>query len=216
VRKVNSHSKYVWYETRHKNVFRVRILELIKSSHTNTFVEKYQSIEVSMSFLYEQYFLAEMEAAIVELWEFQPNVLLLFCASTKNEKNAINMKTGVVNNTFLWDTELGIIRESKFTLPPQFQDLQVDFIGSPQLSMFRTFNFAPGKALESPAYFVSNSKEEIIHEETWICSHLQKYKVFERNKNTIIEGIYPNRNVEDFGLRTISLCSRTEMSMFLL
>lgn len=31
-----------------------------------------------------------MEAAIVELWEFRPNVMLLFCSTSKNNKVVID------------------------------------------------------------------------------------------------------------------------------
>jgi hypothetical protein len=122
--------------------------------------------------LFTPYGISDMKMAIVELWEFQPDVLLLFCATTKNEAKAITPNTEVVNNNFLWDTSLNIIREAKFTFPPRRQDLLVDIYGTPSLSMFRTFDFKPGKAVPAPAYFISNSKEEIIHEEEWICSHL--------------------------------------------
>lgn len=63
-----------------------------------------------------------------------------------------------MNNTFIWDLEMKIIRESKFTFPAKRQDLQVDIFGTPSLSMFRTFDFAPGMPITAPAYFVSNAK----------------------------------------------------------
>ena len=37
------------------------------------------------------------------MWEYRPNVLLLFTATNKNEKKAINPETNVVNNNFIWD-----------------------------------------------------------------------------------------------------------------
>lgn len=169
-----------------------------------------------MNALFEPYGLSTMEAAIVELWEFQPNVLLIFCASTKHEKNAVSKESGVVNNTFIWDTQQGTIRESQFTLPPERQDLQVDIVGTPALSMFRTFYFMPGKAVQAPAYFISNAKEAIVHEEKWVCSHLQKYAVLERSSETIVEGCYDNVNVSELRIRTIGLFVRREISMFLL
>ncbi len=110
-------------------------------------------------------------------------MLLLYCTSDRIEsKNAINPQTGVINNTFIWNTKLGTIRESKFTFPPKYNDLQIDMFGTPSFSMFRTLDFEPGKAVPSPAYFVDNSKEEIIMEEQWTCCHLQKYRVFERKE----------------------------------
>lgn len=44
--------------------------------------------------------------------------------------------------------------------------------------------------MPSPAYFVDNRKEEIIYEEEWTCSHIQKYRVLERDRNAIIEGVF--------------------------
>lgn len=159
VRKVNAHSKYVWNQTSHEEKFEVRMHELINGkSH-------YCSVTVKMDSLFAPYGLSEMKAAVIELWEFQPNVLLMFCATSKNEKNAVTNETKVVNNNFLWDTTLNIIREARFTFPPRRQDLLVDIYGTPSLSMFRTFDFKTKKAIPAPAYFISNSKEEIVQEE---------------------------------------------------
>jgi hypothetical protein len=36
------------------------------------------------------------------MWEFRPNIFLLFTATNKNELRAVNASK-VVNNTFLWD-----------------------------------------------------------------------------------------------------------------
>ena len=58
-----------------------------------------------MESLYLPYALTTMEAAIVELWEFRKNEILLFCASSKHQTNSFNEKTGVVNNTFIWNTK---------------------------------------------------------------------------------------------------------------
>ena len=99
-----------------------------------------------------------MELAIVEMWQFRPNVLLLFCATDKNLKNKVNEK-GVVNNTFLWNIEENTIRESKFVHKPEYQDLQVDTIGTSELSMFPTFMTADKKSVPRPTIFVDNSKE---------------------------------------------------------
>ena len=80
------------------------------------------------------------------MWQFRPSEMLLFCASDKNQKNKVNSK-GVVNNTFIWDTENNTIRESEFYHDNPYQDLQVDVIGTPMLSMFPTYNVTDSKRL---------------------------------------------------------------------
>jgi len=82
-----------------------------------------------------------MAAAINYMWEFQPNVLIMHCNTTKDNDKCKNPQTGVVNNTFIWDLKTETIRESKFVLDPEYQDLQVDIYGTPSFSMFRTFFF---------------------------------------------------------------------------
>jgi hypothetical protein len=101
----------------------------------------YEKLTISLQSLAAPYGMPTIEIAVVEMWEFRPNQLLLFCASDKNQKGKVNKK-GVVNNTFIWDHENNIIRESKFFHTPDFQDLQVDMFGTPVLSMFPTFMMA--------------------------------------------------------------------------
>ena len=125
-------------------------------------------------------------------------------------------ESGVINNTFLWDLKTQVVRESKFVLPEKYQDLQVDIYGTPSLSMFRTFYFEPGKITQSPAFFVQNSVEAIVKEEQWVCSHAQKYTVLERNRDTLVEGVFENSKVESIRIRIVSLMIRKELSMFLL
>lgn len=43
-----------------------------------------------MNPLFKPYGMTNMVAAIVEMWEFQPEVLLLFCASSKNHHQELN------------------------------------------------------------------------------------------------------------------------------
>ena len=82
--------------------------------------------------------------------------------------------------------------------------------------MFRTFYFEPGKITQSPAFFVQNSVEAIVKEEQWVCSHAQKYTVLERNRDTLVEGVFENSKVESIRIRIVSLMIRKELSMFLL
>jgi len=157
-----------------------------------------------------------MAAAINYMWEFQPNVLIMHCNTTKDNDKCKNPQTGVVNNTFIWDLKTETIRESKFVLDPEYQDLQVDIYGTPSFSMFRTFFFDNKGTVESPAYFVSNCKEEIIRKEKWVCSHLQKYRVLENDKDIIVEGVFENKNVKQLALRKIRYCKRKELSTYLM
>ena len=97
-----------------------------------------------------------INASIVDTWEFQPDVLLMF-TSTSREPNVSTEKE--VNNTFLWDQQLGTIRETKFTFGPKYQDLQVDLIGTENLSLFQTFYFSEGKGILSPSFYIENHRE---------------------------------------------------------
>ena len=82
--------------------------------------------------------------------------------------------------------------------------------------MFRTFSFEQGKSVRSPAYFVENEKEEIVQDESWVCTHQQKYKELECDPYTIVESCYDNHDVDRLTVRHISLARRKEMSVFLL
>jgi hypothetical protein len=166
--------------------------------------------------LYECYNMASMEAAILEVWEFRQGELLLYTATNKNEKTAISPTLKVVNNTFIWNLHTNIIRECYFAFDSKYHDLQIDLVGTPEFSMFRTFYFESNKVLDSPTYFVRNEDEKIIDTELWQCSHLQKYSVPEYLKDTIVEASYPNGEVKKVNLRTIKMAVKAEMSMFLL
>ena len=73
------------------------------------------------------------------MWEIRENEYLLYTATNKNEK-AVN-KDCIINNTFIWNETTNIIRESKFSFDQKYHDLQIDLIGTPTFSMFRTFYF---------------------------------------------------------------------------
>lgn len=140
----------------------------------------------------------------------------MYTATTKSDKNAINPKTKVINNTFIWDLNKMTIRETNFTFDPKFHNNQIDIVGTPYFSMFRTFHFEPGTVKESPAYFVINEQEKVAKEETWKCSHVQKYVIPDNTIDTIAEGSFENGNVSKLDLRIIKVFFRAEMSLYLL
>ena len=74
--------------------------------------------------------------------------------------------------------------------------------------MFRTFYYESKNALNSPAYFIDNKTESIVHKETWKCSHFQKYAIPDYIDDTILEGTYDNLDVETIKVRTIKLVRR--------
>jgi hypothetical protein len=133
IKKVNAHSKYVWFDRSFKDVFTMRIHELREGqSH-------FEEVSISMMPLYKPYGLNSMDAAIHDIWEFVPDVLLLNCKTSRKVKTARQSEKPV--DTFLWDTVQGKIRETRRFLPYGNQKFQIDLIGTPTLSMFRAFSF---------------------------------------------------------------------------
>ena len=63
------------------------------------------------------------------------------------------------------------------------------------LSMFPTFMMAEKKRLKSPAIFVDNKTEKIIHQEEWITDHTQRFTALERNAYTIVEVKQEQENI---------------------
>ena len=122
----------------------------------------------------------------------------------------------MVNNTFIWDTQNNTIRESEFCHHEKYQDLQVDMIGTPMLSMFPTFDMGDRKRLKSPAIFVRNGREKIIYREEKITDHTQRYSTLEREPYTIVEQVQEQENIEQLTMRTIFMYDRREMTIWLL
>jgi hypothetical protein len=76
------------------------------------------------------------------------------CTSSKTEKAANSH--GVINNNYIIDVYQSTIREANFFFDKEFNDYQIDYMNFGQISMFRTFKFADGKALKTPVYYISN------------------------------------------------------------
>jgi hypothetical protein len=84
----------------------------------------------------------------------------LVCRSNKEEINAVN-QAGVINDIYVLDRKMNILRESKFW----FKDAKTGFCWNNRLlithylgsvSVFYTFNFKNGNPLDSPVYYVNN------------------------------------------------------------
>ena len=103
----------------------------------------------------------KVECAINTIWEMKSNVFLLSCISNKTEVNAVN-KDGAVNNNFIVDTRVGIVREAKFYFPAEHNDFLIDQYYMGTHCMFRTYAFENGKVLSTPVYYIDNETEEIV------------------------------------------------------
>jgi hypothetical protein len=161
-----------------------------------------------MSSLYQPYGFTKMDAVIHGIWEFAPGVLLLCCLTCSSYKLKQKADTSA-NKTFLWDTVQGKIREAPCFVPADYQDLQIDLVGTPTLSMFRTFFFSKDRRVASPACFVQNRKEKVVLEEEWICDHTQHYRVDESKVDCILEGIYNDEEATNrMRLRVLTLTMR--------
>lgn len=124
-----------------------------------------------------------------EAWESSPGIFTMTCTTDKTELQCLNER-GNVNNTFIWDVKQRILRESKYDFDPKFNDFQIDIFSSGPYSMFRTFFFDTTGAQVSPAYFISNSEEKIVAEETWRISHLSKWVCPGYNPRMFVEGLF--------------------------
>ena len=187
IRKGNDHSMLCWFKGRHDDGFEVRTYDLREEGknyncyqYPNTLAAKYD--------------MPKVEIAVTTLWEARPYEILLVCISNRGE--TIH---GPPNNNYIMNVKSGEIREAKFTFG-KYQDLHLDqhYIGD--VCMFRTFDFENGNPLETPVYYIENETEEIIATETWKCSYLHKYDFM--GKNTLIEGLYENADVEEVTIMT--------------
>ena len=89
-------------------------------------------------------------------------------------------------------------------------------IGTPYFSMFPTFMMSEKGREPSPTVFVNNSKEAIIHRESRVCDHTQRYQVLESDPFTIAEATLEITEISEIKLRTISMMNRKEMSLHLM
>ena len=123
------------------------------------------------------------------MWKIRPSEFMLVCIS-----NRTDTVDGPPNNNYVVDVKTGNIRESKFTLG-KLQDLHLDQHRIGEFSMFRTFDFENGAALETPVFYIDNETEEVVLEETWRRSHLHNYEFV--GKNTLVESLYEHADVEE-------------------
>ena len=79
--------------------------------------------------------------------------------------------------------------------------------------MFRTFDFDNGNALETPVYYIDNTSEQIIAEETWKCSYRYKYDFPGYDGNMIVEAQYENGNVEEIIVSKKKIMSPREIAL---
>ena len=136
------------------------------------------------------------------MWEMRPDEFMLVCTSNRPDSE------GPPNNNYVLNVKTGEVRESKFTVG-KLQDLHVDQHYLGEFCMFITFDFENGNALETPVYYIDNTKEEIVHQETWRCSYLHKYELPGFLPNGIAEGIYENGDVENATLKIRNFTSQT-------
>ena len=150
------------------------------------------------------------EVAITTMWEMRDNEYLLVCISNRTEP-----KDGPINNNYVWNVADKTMREAKFNFG-NYQDLHLDQHSFGTTSMFRSFDFENGQALETPVYYINNATEEIIAQETWRCSYLYKYDFPGYDGNMIVEGIFENGNVEEVTVSSKKIMDPREIALHFL
>ena len=82
--------------------------------------------------------------------------------------------------------------------------------------MFRTFDFENGNPLETPVYYINNETEEIQAEETWHCTHLNKYTFVGYDGNMIVDSMFENGNVEEITIASRKVMQPKEITVHFL
>lgn len=180
-RKANSHSMYVWYKGRHDDGFEFKTYDLKEDPNGKLNVYKYAN-EVGKADG-----MNKTELAITTMWEMRPKEFMMVCITNRAEDK---------NNNYVCDTNSGVIREVKFSFG-KYQPLTIDQISFGSTCMFRTFDFENGNTLQTPVYYISNETEEVLAEETWKCSYLNKYTLIGADANIIVDSSFENGNVQE-------------------
>lgn len=200
VRKANSHSMYCWFKGRHDDGFEFRTYDLRDDPAGKYQVHKFPQ-EVG-----KNDGMNKTEVAITTMWEMTPGVFMFVCISSRKDE---------ANNNYVCDTKTGVIREAKFSFE-QYQPLTIDQISFGNTCMFRTFDFENGKTLETPVYYISNETEEIVAQDTWYCSHLNKYTLVGYDSNMIVDSMFENGNVKEITMKATKVMQPKEITVHFL
>jgi hypothetical protein len=140
--------------------------------------------------------MATTQVAINTMWETTKNCFMLVCISNKTDDQK-NKELGVVQNNYIFDTKAKTVREAKFSFG-DLHDLLIDQTALGPHSMFRTFDFKDGKPLKTPVYYVNNSTETIVAQESWECSYLHKDEPTGVDPGMLIHNQYENGDCDWF------------------
>lgn len=143
---------------------------------------------------------------MTSIWEVTPNIFMFVCITSRKENT---------NNNFICDTKTGEIREVKFNFG-KFQSQTIDQMNFGTTSMFKTFEHENGKAKTTPVYFINNETEEIVAEEKWECSHLNKYSFVGYDGNMIVDALFENGNVDEIVMTYKKVMQPKEISVHFL
>lgn len=120
------------------------------------------------------------------------------------------------NNNYVCDTNNGVIREAKFSFDPKLQPLTIDQMSFGSTCMFRTFDFENGVTLDTPVYYISNETEEILAEEKWQCTYLNKYSFIGADPNVLVDSTFENGNVEEITVMAKKVMQPQEITVHFL
>jgi hypothetical protein len=208
-RKANNHSMIAWFKPRNDEEIELKTFDLRADPKG-----KFNHYKIRNT-IGEPYGMEKVEMAITNVWEMRRGQFCLVSVSNKTEGKALN-KEGVVNNNFVMDVDTGVIRETKFSFDPKYNDFLIDYISLGSISMFRTFYFQDGKVETTPVYYVDNETETILAYDEWQCTYRTKYYLPGFDSSTLIEGEYENGDIEEFTIWVKKVLDPKEIALHFL
>lgn len=154
-----------------------------------------------------------VEINVASMWEMRKNEFCFVCHTSRTIPN----ENGIINNNYIVDVQSKTVREAKFQFPQQSEhELHIHQMSFGSTAMIRTIAFKAGVALPTPVYYIDNYSEKIVAQETWECSHRNKYHLPGYDGSLLVEALYENGDVDSVTLLPKKVVEGKEVTVFLL
>jgi hypothetical protein len=138
----------------------------------------------------------QIHLSLVNLWEASPDCFMLACNCNKERIKASRAN----NHNYLYDVKTGLLRETKFAFEGSENECLIDQQSFGEYSIFPTFSFKDGKALNSPAYLVHNPSETIAAQVVWRCEAEFNFYVPGYESNSLLMAQFPPGDVREISI----------------
>ncbi len=186
LKKANETSMFCWYKVRNEKEFRLRTYALEDE------IGSYKEHTIANT-LGEQYKIDDFKLIVSSMWEVAKDTFMIAAISNKTREH-VN-EDGVVQNICVVDFAGRVMREAAFHFWEDSRYL-IDIMPIGDYSIFRAIGFEKGKPKEKPVYYVHNRTEQIVAQETWRCTNLNKYSKPGYSKHLYLDVEYENQDVK--------------------